>query len=88
MRHKCACDVAVKMDTAKTLQFLLVKRGYSLSNMLSDGMCDAAGQRDAAQKRLQSLERLLLRADPTAKPHQVTSLTLPIQLQDGKTQAC
>lgn len=32
---------------------------------------DAAGQRDAAEKRLKNLERLLIRADPASKPHQV-----------------
>ncbi len=31
----------------------------------------AAGQRDAAEKRLKNLERLLIRADPANKPHQV-----------------
>ena len=29
-----------------------------------------AGQRDAAEKRLKNLERLLIRADPANKPHQ------------------
>ena len=38
--------------------------------------CCAAGQRDAAEKRLKSLERLLLKADPANKPHQVDSLLL------------
>lgn len=33
----------------------------------------AAGQRDAAEKRLKSLERLLIRADPASTPHQVTT---------------
>lgn len=31
----------------------------------------AAGQRDAAEKRLKTLERLLIRADPASTPHQV-----------------
>lgn len=31
----------------------------------------AAGQRDAAEKRLKNLERLLIRADPANRPHQV-----------------